>query len=129
MNKFAGLFVVGLLLAGCTTAPVLNLRDTRVPVMSSGAAPTVETVEKAIITAAHQRGWSAQIVKPGLIEASIIVRTHRAKIEITYSGTHYSINYVDSYNLSYDGRNIHKNYNNWIVRLSQSIQKEIIARY
>lgn len=103
----------------------MNLNNVYVPTAVSGQQHTAEDVQKAILTAAEQRGWSARVIKPGLILANISVRTHSATIEIPYSSTSYSIDYKDSQNLDYDGTDIHRNYNNWVVRLSRSIQQQL----
>jgi len=125
MKRVISAIAVSFFLFSCTTSAVLNLRNEPISSSINGKQPTVEKVEKAILTAAQKRGWSTRVVKDGLIEASILVRTHQATIQIPYSSTNYSIIYVDSSNLSYDGTNIHKNYNNWIVKLSRSIQSEL----
>ena len=125
MRKIVLAMTALLLVFGCTTAPVLNIKDAKFSTLLNGQQPSVEKVEKAIMRAAQKRGWSARVVHPGLIEASIIVRDHRASIEIPYDSVEYSILYADSSNLDYDGTKIHRNYNNWIVKLSASIQKEI----
>ena len=125
MGKIVLAVATLLLVVGCTTAPVLNIRNAKFSTLLNGQQPSVEKVERAIMVAAQKRGWSARVVHPGLIDASIIVRDHRASIEIPYDSVEYSILYVDSSNLDYDGTKIHRNYNNWIVKLSESIQKEI----
>ena len=127
MRKIVLAVTTLLLVVACTTAPVLNIRNAKFSTLLNGQPPSVEKVEKAILIAAQKRGWSARIVHPGLIEASIIVRDHRASIEIPYDSAEYSILYSDSSNLDYDGTKIHRNYNNWVVKLSESIQKEIYS--
>ncbi|GAA05749.1 hypothetical protein [Photobacterium leiognathi] len=125
MKKLFLTTLASLLIVGCTSKPVMNLNNVYVPTAVSGQQHTAEDVQKAILTAAEQRGWSARVIKPGLILANISVRTHSATIEIPYSSTSYSIDYKDSQNLDYDGTDIHRNYNNWVVRLSRSIQQQL----
>ncbi|WP_318470216.1 hypothetical protein [Photobacterium leiognathi] len=125
MKKLFLTTLASLLIVGCTSKPVMNLNNVYVPTAVTGQQHTVEDVQKAILTAAEQRGWSARVIKPGLILANISVRTHSATIEIPYSSTSYSIDYKDSQNLDYDGTDIHRNYNNWVVRLSRSIQQQL----
>ncbi|PSV00822.1 hypothetical protein C0W80_11590 [Photobacterium leiognathi subsp. mandapamensis] len=125
MKKLFLTTLASLLIVGCTSKPVMNLNNVYVPTAVTGQQYTVEDVQKAILTAAEQRGWSARVIKPGLILANISVRTHSATIEIPYSSTSYSIDYKDSQNLDYDGTDIHRNYNNWVVRLSRSIQQQL----
>lgn len=125
MKKIVLLLVAALLLAGCTSKPVLNIENENVPTDVRGGQYTVQQVEAAILSATRKRGWSPRIIKPGLIEASISVRSHRATIEIPYSSSQYSIHYKDSQNLNYDDGSIHRNYNNWVVKLGRTIQDEL----
>ncbi|WP_305814745.1 hypothetical protein [Photobacterium leiognathi] len=125
MKKLFLTTLASLLIVGCTSKPVMNLNNVYVPTVVTGQQHTAEDVQKEILTAAEQRGWSARVIKPGLILANISVRTHSATIEIPYSSTSYSIDYKDSQNLDYDGTDIHRNYNNWVVRLSRSIQQQL----
>ena len=64
--------------------------------------------------------------EPGLIEASINVRTHKATVSIPYSAKGYSIEYKDSVNLGHKGNNIHRNYNKWVTLLDRDIQQELL---
>ncbi|KPA53139.1 hypothetical protein VT25_08975 [Photobacterium leiognathi subsp. mandapamensis] len=125
MKKLFLTTLASLLIVGCTSKPVMNLNNVYVPTTVTGQQHTAEDVQKAILTAAEQRGWSARVIKPGLILANISVRTHSATVEIPYSSTSYSIDYKDSQNLDYDGTDIHRNYNNWVVKLSRSIQQQL----
>ena len=61
------------------------------------------------------------MVRPGVIRATLHLRTHVAVTEITYNEQVFSIIYVDSTNLDYDGTSIHKNYNGWIQNLERAI--------
>ena len=53
------------------------------------------------------------------------VRRHQALVEITYTDNSYAITYKDCENLDYSNGSIHRNYNRWVVNLSNTIQKEI----
>ena len=127
MRKIILLVSFVILLVGCA-APVLNIENEPIP-NPSNARISVSDVEKAILTASQERGWNARVIKPGLIEASIAVRTHRAAVEIPYSQNNYSINYKSSENLKYDSstNSIHANYSSWIKRLQISIQNAVSA--
>lgn len=111
-----------LLLAACKTAPVYNVSSEPVNSVSGQPALSVEQVENVIIGAAIKRGWKPRVVNTGLIEARLDLRQHTAVINISYSPTSYSIQYVDSQNLHYRNGEIHRNYNNWITNLSRDIQ-------
>mgnify|MGYP000182553789 CR=1 FL=1 len=111
-----------LLLAACKTAPVLNVNNEPVSKVSGQSNLTLEQVEKVIVGAAIKRGLKPRIVNPGLVEARLDLRQHTAIINIAFTPSAYSINYVDSQNLHYDNGKIHRNYNNWINGLSRDIQ-------
>ncbi|WP_372880609.1 hypothetical protein [Psychromonas sp.] len=117
--------ILSVFMLGCASKPVLNVEGIYVPSNMDGTNQSRGTVQKAILTAAAKRGWSPRLVQPGLIEASISVRTHSATVEIPFSEGAYSINYKKSENLDYNGSSIHRNYNNWVIKLSRSIQSEL----
>ncbi len=123
MAAFLSLFVLG-----CSSKSVLEMQNVTAPTYSDGSAQSVEDMQKAILIAAQKRRWQARVVEPGLIEATLMVRSHMAQIEIPYSAGQYSIHYKNSNNLNYNGRSIHRNYNNWVVKLSNSIQKELLTQ-
>ena len=124
MKRFCFLLLV-IFLWGCTTKPIVNVQNEYIPTQRDGAQLPIADVERAILSASQKRGWSSRIIKPGLIEANISVRTHRASVEIPYTSNRYSINYKSSENLDYDDNSIHRNYNNWIIKLSRTIQEEL----
>jgi hypothetical protein len=82
-------------------------------------------VRGAIIEAATDRGWIVKEDDPGRILLEIFVRSHSAIVTINYSPTTYDITYTDSENLLYDGSNIHRNYNGWILLLQQQINRRL----
>lgn len=114
-----------LLLSGCTSRPVFNVTNEYVPTLPNGSYATVDQVEKAILSAAYDRGWKPRLIEPGLIEARIEVRSHSAIVDIPYTDKFYDIRYRESSNLNYSDGSIHKNYNKWIRNLSSSIQKQL----
>ena len=122
--KTLALLVV-ILIAGCTSQPILNVSETHLPSLDNGSRPTAEVVQKAIMRACRERGWVPKVVRPGTIEARLTARSHQALVEITYTDNSYAITYKDSENLDYSDGSIHRNYNKWVVNLSNTIQKEI----
>jgi hypothetical protein len=122
------LTVAVLIIVGCTTQPIQNRDNENIPTLNNGEAASLEDVEGAIVAAARIKGWNPRIISPGLIEARIIVRSHRAAAAITYTENSYSIHYKESYNLDYSDGNIHRNYNKWISNLSAEIQKQLGMR-
>ena len=124
------LSLVLLLFTSCRTAQVYNVTDTPINT-GSGNEPTLEQVEKAILSAAtaSKPAWAMRVVKPGLITATLNVRSHMAVVDITYNTKSYSINYKESNNLKYDGEKntIHSNYNGWIQNLDSAIKGKMSA--
>ena len=130
MQAFRSFLIVtagGLLLSACTSNPLLNLQDRTVPSRLDGTVQTEATVQKGIISGCLDKGWTCREVTPGLIEASIDVRKHRAVAIIAYDADSYSITYKDSQLLDYNSRRntIHRNYNRWINNLDAAINKHL----
>ena len=107
-------------LAGCRSAPVMNVVDA--PLVS---AKSMQQVEQAIVAAGNSLGWQMQPQGPGRIQGTLVLRDHRAVVDIGYTQKSYSIRYKDSSNLNYDGGSIHKNYNGWIQNLDRAIRQRI----
>jgi hypothetical protein len=119
---FASFF---LLLAGCRgAAPVYNITST--PVVTNKPA-TIDDVQKAISRAGVTLGWHMAPLEPGRMEGVLVLRTHRAVVDIAYDMRMYSIQYKDSSNLNYDpdGKTIHANYNGWIQNLDKAIRAQL----
>jgi len=123
MKKIFFVLLSALFLAACNSTPVYNVEDSNVPV-----GLTAKQVEKNIVKALVQKGWQVKANANGIILAEIMVRSHTAKIEISFDANRYSINYVDSANLKYDAQNntIHKNYNNWVIYIERLIQTGLV---
>jgi hypothetical protein len=115
---------VALILAGCRIAPIYEVQQA--PITAARAASAAD-VERAIRTAGAGLGWQMVPRGPGTIEGVLILRDHRAVVDIRYDTKSYSIKYKDSSNLGYDGANIHPNYNGWVQRLDQGIRAQLSA--
>ena len=130
MNKrlFFMLFLVAVVaVTGCRkSVPMYSVGDTPVKSIASKSLSSSD-VGNAIKRAGMSLGWRMADVSPGLMEGTLHVRDHVAKIEIPYNSSSYSIKYKDSQNLNYDGQNIHANYNGWIQRLDRQIQLNLSA--
>ena len=116
------LLLASLGLVGCRTfPPVHNIEHQAVAVNDQ------QKVGKAIIAGATQRGWEAEQIQPGLIQATLNRRSHQVVVEIPYRADFYSILYKDSENLRYDNKKgtIHPRYNTWIIYLNRSISAEL----
>ena len=106
--------------------PILNMIDVPVPIRPDGSSIEPEEVQAIIIEACLARRWLAVVGGDGMIRATLNVRNkHFAEVEIPYTTSAYSITYVSSDNLDYDKRRkrIHRNYNNWVLKLSRTIDK------
>lgn len=118
---YKALPILGLVVLGsCRTAQLHNTG--RVPVQAS----STEHMREAILQSLAARRWVAAEDQPGLIQATLFVRAHTAKVRIEYDAESFSISYADSNNLKYrkraDGTEyIHGNYNNWVRILMQEI--------
>ena len=107
--------------------PVYNV-DQASFATSSGTQPTLEQIGGAIKKATKNRGWNISPISDVAMKAEILVRSrHQAIVEITYTTSTFSIQYVDSRSLMYeteDGK-IHRNYNKWVILLEQEIHDQI----
>jgi hypothetical protein len=116
---------VVLLVAACTTRPIVNITDAPI-VTTGGKQLTEDEVRKAIITAGSGLGWVIAPVSPGLATGTLNLRTHLAVVDIRYTTKSFSIIYKDSTNLHYRSGQIHRNYNDWIENLDRDIRNELL---
>ncbi|HEC30312.1 MAG TPA: hypothetical protein ENI65_12065 [Gammaproteobacteria bacterium] len=119
----AALLPLLLVSGGCGVRDVRNIENAAVATSSKGVA--LDNITKAIVRAGIALGWNMRVVKPGHIEATLYLRTHMAKVDVTYNNKDYSIKYKDSKNLDYDGTQIHSNYNGWVSNLSNGINAQL----
>lgn len=90
---------------------------------------TLERIQRAMIAGCAQRGWQCKAVKPGEIRAVLHVRQHMAEALIAFNTESFSISYVNSTELRYNGvkKTIHRKYNLWVVNLITDINAAIAA--
>lgn len=105
-------------LAACAR-PILNVER-----QNFATAGTFDQRAEQIRRAGAGLGWQIDPVRPGLMRATLNLRSHVAVTEIAYDQQGFSIRYVDSRNLGYDGTNIHKNYNGWVTNLERAISQQ-----
>ena len=108
--------------------PIQNLIDIPVPAKIDGSSPSTEDVRSAIVAACKERRWVPILDENNNISCSILVRSrHFAEVEIPYTADTYSIIYKDSRELDYNEKKqrIHRNYNKWVLNLSDSIQRQL----
>ena len=97
------------------------------PIKLDGSGRTVEEVQEAIVKGCRGKGWSPVLDGENQIKCSITVRgKHFVEVKIPFTESAYSILYSDSRVMDYDAerQRIHRNYNRWIVLLSDSIQRQ-----
>jgi hypothetical protein len=107
--------------------PINNMMDLPVPAKGDGSLFSLQEVQAIIVDGVSARGWVPTVAGEGIISATIIVRNkHYATVDIPFSSTAYSILYVSSTNLDYNEKrqSIHRNYNNWVVNLSRTINQK-----
>jgi len=119
--KFAIVFLAVLLAACRTPAPVNNV--TAEPLVPAPAS--LADVQKVITRAGVGQGWQMLPAGPGKIQGTLLIRDHKAVVDITYDLKTFNIKYKDSTNLGYDGTNIHPNYNVWIESLTRAIRSQM----
>ncbi len=127
MNYGKILLVLGLVLlvAGCTSRPIMNVTDQPV-VNAAGKQLSADQVREVIVKAGVGLGWVMTPVSPGLISGRLALREHLAVVDIRYNGKAFSITYKDSTNLHYRDGQIHRNYNGWIENLDREIRAELL---
>jgi hypothetical protein len=93
------------------------------------AGLAAEKVAMAIKAALIGRTWTVAKESPGHIDATLYVRSHVARIAITYDAREVRIAYVGSDNLDYKEKNgkryIHKNYLSWIGNLISDLSRHL----
>ncbi|HSW20739.1 MAG TPA: hypothetical protein VLJ86_26175 [Ramlibacter sp.] len=121
-----GALLLAVVLAGCTTAPIMNVSEASV-VSASGKPLTNDQVRAAIVRAGAALGWQMKEEGPNLMVGTLQLRTHVAVVQIPYSTKAYSVTYRSSVNLEEKGGVIHKNYNGWIQNLTRGINAQLSA--
>ena len=114
----APVLLATLSLAACAR-PILNVER-----QNFATAGTFDQRAEQIRRAGAGLGWQIDPVRPGLMRATLNLRSHVSVTEIAYDQQGFSIRYVDSRNLGYDGTNIHKNYNGWVTNLERAISQQ-----
>ena len=121
------LVLIGLLSACNTSRPLTNVEGHKIQgLLDEGE--TLEDVKINIIRAGKLLGWEMEEVKTGMIQGTLRLRAHTAVVNIPYNLQSYSILYVTSINLDYDGKKIHRSYARWVNNLKVKIDEFIGAR-
>ncbi|GGJ39243.1 hypothetical protein [Neoroseomonas lacus] len=92
---------------------------------TGGQFPGTGTMEQreALIrrAASAEAGWSIQPVRQGVLRATNSWNTHQMTVDITFDIRSFTISYVDSVDLDYDGTRIHTAYNGKVRALETAI--------
>ena len=127
ISRWLAVVAAAMALTACSTlAPIQNVEN--VPVSSSANKPlTPDEVRGAIVRAGAALGWIMKDAGPGVINGTLLLRTHTAEVQIPYSATSYAILYKSSINLQEGGGKIHRNYNGWVQNLNRGINAQLAA--
>ena len=116
-------FIISIFVASCSSQRIRNIDNVAIPVQTE--AFTLDQVREAIQSAADFLSWRLKFLSPGKVLATYKIRSHTVQVLILYTEDHYSIRYHDSFNLNYDGDEIHESYNLWVGNLNTRIEKEL----
>ena len=134
--------VVALLAAGCSGRQPLNVNST---VITSKGTPSEAEVLKAIERAAKVTQWAVQWGGSGHLVAQRTLNNHSARVNITYSATHYTISLDQTTMLDQPQRpgfsmgtpggaaappppkTVHRTYNVWVQELDQHIRAQLLS--
>lgn len=107
----------GIGLAACRQAPIYQSTDGQF----LGRASLMEREAQIRRAAASVGGWSLQPMRPGLLRATNSWRSHQMTVDIAFDIRTFTISYVTSVNLDYDGARIHQAYNARVQQLERAI--------
>jgi hypothetical protein len=121
--RFSFVIVACLFLSACfgRIQPLYTVYKHKIP--ESAHILYESEISDVIHRAGIERQWIMEEAKAGVIIATQKRQTHVAVIEITYTQTDYSIRYVESSDLLYNGSTIHRTYNHWVRNLEVDIEK------
>jgi hypothetical protein len=124
-RKLRALLLAPLFVLLMAAGPLLvNPEPIRVP-----AGLSEKAVTQAVRVGVAKRGWIVTRQDPGYLEATLHLRTHMAKIGISYDTESVRIKYLESTNLDYevkkDGPHIHGNYLKWIDNVVRDIAVQL----
>ena len=115
------------LLIACGTPVIKNVDNA--PIVASNPNYDLSEVTNAIQQAGISKGWQMKEETPGHMVATLYIRSHVARVDITYTLDDYSITYKDSTNLKFDPvkNTIHGRYNSWVQNLKNAIDAQLSA--
>lgn len=111
-------------LGGCSRRhPVYRVTDQPIPAASRNLSAAA--LQRTIMEAAIDRGWSAEWKAPGEILATKAGKDHEAVVEIRYSHESYTIDHVSTTSLRGDGETVHPAYNKLVRALQGEIERRL----
>lgn len=116
LRNVFGFGLVGAAATACRTAP-LQQELTGEFSGRGGSAARAEQIRRA----GASQGWIIDHRAPGLLRGTLERRGQRAVVDIPYDSQRFSIRYVRSANLNYDGADIASDYNTYVRRLHRAI--------
>ena len=96
----------------------------RVENRSFNGAADLEQRAAQIIAAAEDRNWRVLERARGRVRLTYAYTEHRVTLDVLFSETQFSFQYVNSAGLSYDGTQVHRAYNHWVEDLERRILAE-----
>ena len=116
-------------------AASVTIRNTPPTPHFAPAGTPLADLAAAIRKAANEEGWRIIAEAPGVMQASLHVRSHEAVVSIGFDESNFWIEYADSVNLDYNpnglrktrtrrevkGPRIHRNYHVWVDQLAKEI--------
>ena len=120
-----------MLLGVAAVAPIAVASEVLVDPQPISVPPGLseKAVAQSIRQGVAQRGWVVSRQDPGYMEATLNIRSHVAKVGITYDTKSIQIRYIDSTNLDYEVkkgvRRIHGNYLKWINNIVRDISVQL----
>lgn len=129
VSSWARMLIV--LLGLAAVAPIAMASEVLVDPQPISVPPGLseKAVAKSIRLGVAQRGWVVSRQDPGYMEATLNIRSHVAKVGITYDTKSIQIRYMDSTNLDYEVkkgvRRIHGNYLKWINNIVKDISVQL----
>lgn len=108
--------------------PIENIVDVAVPEKTDGGSLSLEQIRNAIVAGCKYKRWTPVVDEEGKVSCSILVRArHYAEVDIPFTESSFSIMYKDSRELDYNEakQRIHRNYNKWVIMLSETVQHEL----
>jgi hypothetical protein len=106
------------------SAPLVDPDPIAIPA-GVDSVKVVKDIKRALLG----RGWAVTNEQPGQIDSTLNLRTHVARIRITYNDKQVRFAYVDSSDLDYKLKGgkpyIHKNYLGWVAYLTSDLSTNL----